>query len=273
MTMIGIFDSGLGGLTVLKDIRNRLPQYDYLYLADSARAPYGGHSKETITEFSRQAANWLFDHGCNLVIFACNTASAQALRTLQQEWLPSVDKDPSKPKRILGVVRPLVETAMEITKGRVGVLATRATVESNAFVHELKKLRPDIVVRQNAAPLLVPLIEEGWIKRTVTRQILKGYLRPLKDANIDTLILGCTHYPLLISLLRPLLPNNVTILDAGPIVATKLVNYLKRHPEIETQLTKTGTTKFYTTDDPKRFATQAGRWWGQVIQAERATLL
>ncbi len=271
--MIGIFDSGLGGLTVLKDIRHQLPQYSYLYLADSARAPYGGHSKETITEFSRQAASWLFDQGCSLVIFACNTASSQALRTLQQKWLPSVDTDPTKPKRILGVVRPLAEAAAQKTKGRVGVLATRATVESKAFVLELKKLSPKTKVLQNAAPLLVPLIEEGWIKRTTTRHILKGYLRPLQDANVDTLILGCTHYPLLLPIIQSLMPNKTKILHAGPVVAAKLADYLQRHSEIEKQLDQKKTIKFATTDDPMRFAEQAGRWWPKVgVNVTRASL-
>lgn len=270
--MIGIFDSGLGGLTVLKEIRRALPQYSYLYLADSARAPYGGHSRETITEFSRQAAEWLFKQGCSLVVFACNTASSQALRTLQQSWLPSVDTDPSKPKRILGVVRPLAEAAAQTTAGRVGVLATRATVSSCAYESELTKLRPGTNVVQQAAPLLVPLIEEGWAKRTTTRHILKGYLRPLADAGVDTVILGCTHYPLLLPAIQQLLPQRTKVLHAGPITATKLADYLQRHPEIESQLERSGDVKFCTTDDPARFAKQAERWWGESVAAERATL-
>jgi glutamate racemase len=266
--MIGIFDSGLGGLTVLKDIHHTLPQYDYLYLADSARAPYGGRSKEAITEFSRQAAEWLFSQGCTLVIFACNTASAQALRTLQQDWLPSFDKE----KRILGVVRPLAEAAAETQSQRIGVLATRATVESKAFALELKKLSPKSKVLQNAAPLLVPLIEEGWTKRATTRHILKGYLRPLADANVDTLILGCTHYPLLLPMIQSLLPRKTKILHAGPVVATKLADYLQRHPEIESELSKNKTIKFFTTDDPKRFGKLAEQWWGQTVSAEQISL-
>lgn len=270
--MIGIFDSGLGGLTVLKEIHRTLPQYSYLYLADSARAPYGGHSKETIAEFSRQAAEWLFAQGCSLVIFACNTASSQALRTLQQSWLPTVDTDPGKPKRILGVVRPLAEAAAQQTRGRVGVLATRATVESRAYEHELAKLRPGTNVIQQAAPLLVPLIEEGWAKRATTRHILKGYLRPLAAAGVDTVILGCTHYPLLLPAIQQLLPRRTKILHVGPIAAARLADYLQRHPEIEGQLAKGNGVKFCTTDDPARFAEQASRWWSGSVQATRTTL-
>lgn len=267
--MIGIFDSGLGGLTVLKEIHRALPQYSYLYLADSARAPYGGHSKQTITEFSRQAAEWLFSQGCSLVIFACNTASSQALHTLQQEWLPKIDTDTEKPRRILGVVRPLAEAAAQQTRGRVGVLATRATVESRAYEHELAKLRPGTTVVQQAAPLLVPLIEEGWAKRTTTRHILKGYLRPLADAGVDTVILGCTHYPLLLPTIQQLLPRRTKVLHAGPIAAAKLADYLQRHPEIESQLARGGEVKFCTTDDPARFSKQAERWWGSDITSNQ----
>lgn len=266
--MIGIFDSGLGGLTVLKAIQKQLPQYDYIYLGDTARSPYGGHSPETITEYSKQAADWLFNQGCELVIFACHTASASALRTLQQTWLT---QQPGN-KRILGVTIPLAEAAVEVTKGRVGILATRATVDSKTFVKELKKLKPKLDIIQQAAPLLVPLIEEGWIKSTITRHILKTYLRPLKSTNVDTLILGCTHYPWLEPMIKEIMGKQTKIIEAGPIVAAKLKEYLNRHPEIETKLSKGKTLKMATTDDPLRFKKQAAPWWTGSIDIKQAIL-
>lgn len=265
--MIGIFDSGIGGLTVLKEIIKTLPQYNYIYLADTARAPYGGHSQATVTRFTQQAVNWLFNQGCPLVILACHTASSQALRELQQRWLPTQNNN----KRILGVVRPLAEAAA-VSNGRVGVLATRATVESQAFIHEITKLNPKLEVIQQMAPLLVPLIEEGWLKDSVTKKILKVYLRPLKDFNIKTLILGCTHYPHLLPMIKPIMGPRINIIEAGPVVAAKLTDYLHRHPEIEQQLIKDGSVRFITTDDPQRFAKQSQGWWNKPIKAEQIKL-
>lgn len=253
---------------MLKKIVKALPHYDYIYLADTARAPYGGHSQKTITRFTQQAVEWLFNQGCPLIILACHTASSQALRDLQQHWLPQQ----SGTKRILGVVRPLVETAVAMSHNRVGVLATRATVESQAFIHEIKKLNPKLEVVQQAAPLLVPLIEEGWINNTITRHILKIYLRPLKNHGVETLILGCTHYPHLLPMIKSLMSNKTKIIEAGPVVATKLIDYLQRHPEIEQQLTKGNTVKFATTDDTQRFTKQSQGWWTKPIKAEQIKL-
>lgn len=265
--MIGVFDSGIGGLTVLKELTHALPQYDYLYLADTARAPYGGHSQATVTRFTQQAVDWLFKQGCPLVILACHTASSQALRDLQQRWLPAQGNN----KRILGVVRPLAEAAAG-SHGRVGVLATRATVESQAFIHEITKLNPQLEVIQQMAPLLVPLIEEGWLKHSVTKRILKIYLRPLKNFNITTLILGCTHYPHLLPLIKQIMGKKINIIEAGPVVAAKLTDYLRRHPEIDQQLTAGGQVKFATTDDPQRFNRQSRGWWPQPLKAEQIKL-
>ncbi len=299
MRMIGVFDSGFGGLTVFKEIRKALPQYNYLYLGDNLRAPYGGRSQEMIYQFTRQAVDFLFSQGCELVILACNTASAEALRKLQQEWLParnvlahydlqSPASEAGGPKhypagRILGVIRPLAEAAAKVSRfGRVGVVGTRATVESRAYERELKAQNSKLKVFQNAAPLLVPLIEEGWLNKPETRMIVKKYLRPLKDAQIDTLILGCTHYPLLMKQFVGLGGKRIKVLNAPKIVAEKLIDYLKRHPEIEQKLIKQKTpfrqgsggqaVRYLTTGDPKIFSKLGGGFLGSKIQAEKIAL-
>ncbi len=192
--MIGVFDSGLGGLTVLRAFLKHLPQYDYLYLGDNARAPYGNKSIEVIYEYTRQAVQFLFDRGCFLIILACNTASAKALRKIQQEWLTLHYAD----RRVLGVVIPLAEVGVQVSRyGRIGVIGTRATIETEVYQQELDKLRGDLKVSGLACPLLVPLVEEGSAGKPETNRILKKYLRHLKDRKVDTLILGCTHYPFL----------------------------------------------------------------------------
>jgi glutamate racemase len=192
--MIGIFDSGIGGLTVAKEVFKQLPEYQVLYLGDTARTPYGNRSQDLIYKFTEQAVDYLFKQGCYLVVIACNTASAKALRKLQQEWLPV--KYPER--RILGVIRPIAEESAELSRTkRIGVVGTKGTVSSKAYEFELKKIDPTIEVFQQACPLLVPLVEEGWKNKMVTGKIIRGYLRPLKFRQIDTLILGCTHYPML----------------------------------------------------------------------------
>lgn len=247
--MIAVFDSGYGGLTVLKSLIKELPQYDYLYLGDNARAPYGNHSPEKITEFSEQAVRYLFDQGATLIIFACNTASATALSTLQKKYC----KDG---KKILGVLIPVAEeTASQSTKKKVGVVGTRATVYSNAYPKEIAKIDPKIKVIQKDCPLLVPLIEEGWHKKPEAISILKKYLRPLKTHNIDTLILGCTHYPLMEKEFKRIMGPKVTLLTSGPITAKSLKDYLTRHPEIEQNLSKKSKRTYLTTDDPQAFQT------------------
>lgn len=248
--MIGVFDSGLGGLTVLRAFLKRLPQYDYLYLGDNARAPYGNKSADVIYAYSRQAVECLFGRECVLIILACNTASAKALRKIQQEWLPRHYPD----RRVLGVAIPLAEVGAHVTRyGRIGVIGTRATIESKVYEQELWKLRSSLKVYGKACPLLVPLVEEGWTGKPETNRILKRYLRPLKDRKVDTLIPGCTHYPFLQKDIERIMGKNCTVLDGPAIVADKLEDYLHRHPEIESRVTRQGKVTYVTTDDPARF--------------------
>ena len=267
--MIGVFDSGFGGLTIFKQIKKALPQYDYVYLGDSLRAPYGGRSQGAVYQFTLEAVDFLFKQGCPLVIIACNTSSSEALRKLQREWLPVNYPD----RKILGVIRPVVEEASKTTRNKkIGVLGTRATVNSGAYITELKKLNPEIEVFQNAAPLLVPLIEEGWLERTETRMIVKKYIKPLKERNIDTLIMGCTHYPLLMKEFVRLTGKRIKVLDVAKIVAQKLADYLQRHPEVEVKLTKNHQVKYLTTDNPEKFSEIGGKFLQEKIKAEKAVL-
>src|SRR3989344_6999211 len=227
--MIGIFDSGIGGLTVLKAVQHRLPQYQLLYLGDTARTPYGNRSQDLIYEFTEQAVDFLFKQGCQLVITACNTASSEALRRIQQEWLPAHYPD----CRVIGVVRPVAEEAVKLSRyGRIGVVGTRGTITSGAYERELKAQRTDVQIFSEACPLLVSLIEEGFVHRPEAMKILRNYLRPLKAKKIDTLILGCTHYPLILNEFRKAAGKQVKVPDPAQIVAEKLADYLVRHPEI-----------------------------------------
>ena len=255
--MIGIFDSGLGGLTILKSILNvethghaSLRNYDYIYLGDNARAPYGNKSQAAIYQYTREAVDFLFSRHCRLIILACNTASSEALRKIQQEYLPEHHPE----KRVLGVIRPLVE---EITKHakiqRVGILGTRATVESNAYLTELRNLKPRLEIFQQAAPLLVPLIEEGWLSRPETAMILKKYLRPLKQKQVQALILACTHYPFLLPQILRIMTKRVFVPNPGEVVAKSLADYLERHPEFTLQPTQNPRVQFCTTDDTTAF--------------------
>ncbi|MDP2587085.1 MAG: glutamate racemase [Candidatus Komeilibacteria bacterium] len=267
--MIGIFDSGFGGLTVFKEIKRALPKYDYIYLGDSLRSPYGGRTQETIHQFTQQAVDFLFKQGCQLVILACNTASSEALRKLQQEWLPAHHPE----RRILGVIRPLAEEAIKASRfGRIGVVGTKATVQSKAYEKELKHLKKEVKVYQQSAPLLVPLIEEGWLDKPETRMIIKKYLRPLKDAQIDSLILGCTHYPLLMKEFKRIAGKRVNVLNAPKIVADKLVDYLNRHPEIENKLTRNGQIKYLTTNSPEHFDELGSKFLGSPIKSAKVAL-
>jgi len=267
--MIGIFDSGFGGLTVFKEIKKALPDYNYIYLGDNLRAPYGGRSQEVIYEYTRQAVDFLFKQNCELVILACNTASSEALRKLQQEWLPA--NYPSK--RILGVIRPLAEEAIKLSKSnKIGVVGTKATVESKAYDRELKHLKKEVAVFENACPLLVPLVEEGWLDKIETRMIIKKYLRPLKDQQIDTLILGCTHYPLLMKEFLRICGKKIKVLDGPKVVAEKLAGYLTRHPEIEKNLEKQKTSRFLTTGSEGQFNNLGNKFLGSEITAEKIVL-
>ena len=264
--MIGVFDSGFGGLTILQAFSNKLPEYDFVYLGDNARTPYGNKSLSVIYEYTREAVDFLFHCGSRLIILACNTASAKALRKIQQEWLPLNYPD----RRVLGVVIPLAEEAVEVTRhGRIGVIGTRATIESKVYEQELLKLEMNLRIYGQPCPLLVPLVEENWVGKPETTMILKKYLRPLKSKHIDTLILGCTHYPFLKKFVERIMGKNCHVLDAPGIVANKLDNYLQRHPEIETELSKSRQRVFYTTDDPERFKDFGEKFLGQRISRVR----
>lgn len=268
--MIGIFDSGFGGLSIFKEIDKLLPEYSYIYLGDSARTPYGNRSQEAIYSYTKQAVGFLFKQGCELIIIACGTASAKALRKIQQEYLPVKYPD----KKVLGVIKPLAEAAVQASPfGRIGVVGTRSTINSQAYVNELNKLNSQYQVYQQACPLLVPLIEEGWINKPETKMILKKYLRPLKQQRVDTLILGCTHYPLLLKEFQQVMGKKCQVLNSGVVVAKSLQDYLKRHSEITDKLTKTGSKVFYTTDDPKNFSELGSRFFGKQFVAEKIELV
>lgn len=262
--MIALFDSGYGGLTVLKEILKVLPEYDYLYLGDNARVPYGNRTRETVTEFSEQAVRFLFERGATLILFACNTASSQALRHIQQKYLVEANV---KDKKILGVIRPMAEKAAQISrKKHIGVVGTRGTINSKTYNIEIEKLNPKAKVSSQACPLLVPLIEENWHHKPEAKMILKKYLLPLKKCNIDTLILGCTHYPFMMKDFQRIMGKKVRVLDGGKIVADSLRDYLARHPEIEKLLTKGKKRTFMTTDDPARFGEFAQKFLGLHIE-------
>ena len=269
--MIGVFDSGFGGLTVLKSIVQELPEYDYLYLGDNARVPYGGRSERVVYEFTKQAVAFLFKQGCPLIIIACNTASAKALRRIQQEYLPKTYPE----RRVLGVVRPSVEEIAKRTlNNKVGLLATEMVVSSRAFTKEINKLNPSVEIFQQACPLLVPIVEAGEHDWEGTDMIVKRYLGELfdQDSEIDTLLLACTHYPILYPTFERHVPSNVTILEQGPLVAKSLKDYLLRHPEIEKKLTTAATQVFLTTDISKRFDRIAHVFYGEPIHSRLVSL-
>lgn len=263
--MIGFFDSGFGGLTVLRRVVEALPQYDYLYLGDNARAPYGSRSQRVVYEFTREAVDYLFRKGCPLVIIACNTSSAKALRRIQQKYLPATYPD----RRVLGVVRPLVEEVAEKGLRRVGLLATEGVVASEAYLREVEKLDPSIRVFQKACPLLVPIIEAGEQDWEGADLIVQRYLKELMaDAgSVDALLLACTHYPILHDTIRRNVEARVEVLEQGPIVAEKLKDYLRRHPEIESRLTRGGKRTFLTTDLTERFDRLARIFFGEPIHS------
>jgi glutamate racemase len=262
---IGIFDSGLGGLIILRDIIKKLPQYDYIYLGDNARTPYGNRSQDVIYKFTEQAVDFLFKQDCQLIIIACNTASAKALRKIQQDWLPKNYPE----RRVLGVIRPLVEEAVKVAKKKIGVIGTKGTIGSQAYIKEIQKLNSRLEVIQKATPLLVPLIEEGWQKRPETKKILRYYLRSLKLAKIDTLILGCTHYPILFKEIQGIMGARTKVLNSGEIVANSLADYLSRHPEIKDKLDKNSKYEFLVTDMSEYYQNLGKEWFGQGIKFEK----
>jgi len=266
---IGIFDSGYGGLTVFRAIRDLLPQYDYLYLGDNARAPYGNRSFETVHEYTLECVQWFFKMGCQLVILACNTASAKALRTIQQQNLPSLAPD----RRVLGVIRPTAEVIGSYSQtGHVGVLGTRGTVSSGSYVIEIEKFAPGVTVHQRCCPMWVPLIENGEHDSPGADYFVKKYLDELlsQSPDIDTILLACTHYPLLMEKIRTYLPPHIRTVAQGDIVARSLCDYLQRHPEMESRLSRSGTISFYTTDDTAGFMDQASIFFGQPVRASHA---
>ena len=268
---IGVFDSGYGGLTILDKIRTHLPEYDFIYLGDNARTPYGMRSFEIVYQFTRQAVKWLFVKNSPLVILACNTASAKALRSIQQIDLPQID--PSR--RVLGVIRPTVEAVVGLTQtNHIGVLGTPGTIASESYTLEIHKLFPEIQVTGEACPMWVPLVENGESDKPGADYFIRQHLNNIlqKDPLIDTLILGCTHYPLLEEKIKANLPKSVNIISQGQLVAESLKDYLFRHPEIDQRCSKNGTCHFYTTESEEKFAEMASVFLDEKIKAERINL-
>lgn len=263
---IGVFDSGYGGLTVLSAIRNTMPAYDYLYLGDNARAPYGSRSFERVYQFTLEAVKWFFDKGCPLVIIACNTASAKALRTIQQMDLPRLDPM----RRVLGVIRPTAESVIKLSlDGHIGILGTEGTVRSESYKMEINKLAPDCVVTGEACPMWVPLVENREYDKPGADYFVEQHIQRLfsKDPLIDTIILGCTHYPLLMRKIIRYLPEKVQLISQGEYVAASLKDYMKRHPEMERRCAKSGTVRYYTTDSTEKFEELASIFLNEQIQA------
>ena len=268
---IGIFDSGYGGLTILEKIRNLLPQYDYIYLGDNARTPYGTRSYDVVYEFTKESVKKLFEMGCPMVILACNTASAKALKTIQSEDLPVWNPE----KRVLGVIRPTIEVISDITKTRhVGILGTAGTIQSKSYPIEIKKISPDITVHGEACPLWVPLVENSEYDAPGADYFVQKYLSDLlkKDKDIDTIVLGCTHYPLLLPKIKQFIPKGIHIISQGQIVADSLLDYLRRHPEMEERITTSGSCKFFTTEAVAKFQKSAALFLREIVDAERITL-
>ena len=268
---IGVFDSGYGGLTVLKSIIQKLPAYDFIYLGDNARAPYGNRSFETVYQYTRECVQWFFSKGCPLVILACNTSSAKALRTIQQQDLVESGTE----KRVLGVIRPTTEIAGRLTStGHVGILATSGTVNSESYTLEIHKFFPGIKVFQQACPLWVPLIENNEHLSAGADYFVKKYADELmrQSPDIDTVLLACTHYPLLMDKLRKYFAPSIQLIAQGDIVAESLVKYLKNHPEIDSRCSKEAALSFYTTDDCADFDRHGGYFYGKGVKSERVFL-
>lgn len=268
---IGIFDSGYGGLTVMREIVATLPQYDYLYLGDNARTPYGTRSFDSIYAYTLESVKYLFAQGCSLVILACNTASAKALRSIQQNDLPLID--PSK--RVLGVIRPTAEVIGDYTKtGNVGVLGTNGTIKSESYILEIEKQFPKINVFQQSCPMWVPLVENGESESDGADFFIEKELQNLlhQSSEIDTILLACTHYPMLLPKIKKHLPKHITVLSQGGIVAASLVDYLQRHPEMQVRCSTSGTREYQTTDDSMLFDEQARHILGTDIHSVHVRL-
>ena len=268
---IGVFDSGYGGLTILAELQHKLPAYDFLYLGDNARAPYGPRSFDVVYEFTLEAVEYLFNQGCELVVLACNTASAKALRTIQQKDLPHLFPT----KRVLGVIRPSTEAIGEYSvTNHVGILATEGTIKSESYVIEIGKFSPNTIVSQHACPIWVPLIENNKHFSEAGKMLIKEDVEKLleKDNQIDTIILACTHYPILKDYIQSIVPENVQIVAQGAIIAEKLEDYLTRHPEIDRKCSKTGETRYLTTENEAVFSQNASLFLNQEILAEHIKL-
>lgn len=267
MGPIGIFDSGYGGLTILQDIQKKLPEYDYLYLGDNARAPYGTRSFDVVYEFTLQAVKELFDRGCELIIIACNTASAKALRTIQQNNL----EEQYPGKRVLGVIRPSSEIIGQYTlKNHIGILATQGTVSSESYMIEIKKFSPQCTVYQHACPMWVPLIENNEYDTNAGREFIKKDVLELlaKSQYIDTILLGCTHYPVLKEFIESIIPDHIEVIAQGQIVANSLADYLLRHPWLDAKCSKSGSIHFLTTESSKEFDQNASNFFENKITSE-----
>lgn len=270
---IGVFDSGYGGLTILKEFIAAMPENDFIYLGDNARAPYGSRSFEVVYEYTLQAVNKLFEMGCQLVILACNTASAKALRNIQQNDLPHIDPN----RRVLGVIRPAVESIGEYTRnGHVGILGTTGTVVSNSYPIELGKWSNGIVkhTTQEACPIWVPLVENNEIDTPGTDYFVSKNISNLLNADplIDAIVLGCTHYPLLLPTINKFVPENVKLMEQGKVVTKKLLEYLERHPEMNKRCSKHGSVRYYTTENVDVFEKNATTFLGKVIKSEKVIL-
>lgn len=268
---IGVFDSGYGGLTILSEIRRRLPQYDYIYLGDNARAPYGGRSFDIVYQFTLEAVRYLFDCGCPLVVLACNTASAKALRSIQQNDLPAIDPT----RRVLGVIRPTVEKIGELTRnGNIGIVGTPGTVRSHSYDMEIAKLYPDFHVYSQACPMWVPLVENREAASAGADYFVKQEVDRLfaQNGEIDTVILGCTHYPLLYDKIRQYVPVSAKVVKQGEIVADSLADYLRRHPEMDSRCSKGGTCHYLTTESPEKFSEAASLFLSKPVEASHISL-
>jgi glutamate racemase len=271
MQPIGVFDSGYGGLTVLRAITALLPQYDYLYLGDNARTPYGNRSFETVYRYTLECVQWLLKQDCPLIILACNTASAKALRTIQQNDLYSLNPD----ARVLGVIRPTTEIiGQQSRSGHVGILATNGTVQSGSYLIEVEKFYPELTVTQEACPMWVPLVENGEHTGNGADYFVQKHINAIlvRNPEIDTLLLACTHYPLLQEKIRGFLPAGVMLLSQGEIVARSLQEYLQRHPEMETRITRESRRHFYTTDSAEDFNSKATVFFGEAVQAAHVAI-
>lgn len=269
---IGVFDSGYGGLTILSEIRRLLPEYDYIYLGDNARSPYGTRSFDVIRDFTTEAVRYLFDEGCPLVILACNTASAKALREIQQKYLP-VSEDPTR--RVLGVIRPTAEVVGNATtSGHIGILATPGTISAHSYQLELQKLFPDITVHEQACPMWVPLVEYGESASPGADYFVQLYLEQLlsRDERIDSIVLACTHYPLLRPKIEQYLPQGITLISQGELVAHSLRDYLARHLEMDSRLSKGASISYRTTESPDKFEGLASIFIDQAVAATRVKI-